>query len=376
MRGSKISFSSVTCSLCSPFLVFFLTLPLFFLFGGCASTPLNGGFASYNLNGTAYTPLQPLCTAYGILCDYDTFSGTASLAKAGHRLDLKVGDTLVLVDGQAQHLHHPVDVYEGRVVVPVHFKEQFIDPVLRPAPAQACQQTAEWRIRKIVVDAGHGGSDPGAIGRSGLREKDVTLDIAKRLGSLLKAAGFEVVYTRSADRFISLEGRVDIANNSRADLFISIHANANRVRSLNGFEVYCVSFQPKDYRRALQAAQVRAPVIEGAQLLRPTLNLKTILWDMLYSANRAESMALATDICRSVRENLTARLIGIKSANFYVLKGARMPALLVEVGFLSNAEEERMIKNASYRQQLANAISEGIEDFARGPTFMEASSYR
>jgi N-acetylmuramoyl-L-alanine amidase len=229
------------------------------------------------------------------------------------------------------------------------------------------------RIKKIVIDAGHGGKDPGTIGKRGLREKDVNLDIAKRLSRLLRSDGVEVIMTRSTDTFVSLERRVDIANNSRADLFISIHSNANRVRRLNGFEVYYISPNVNDSRRALYCAQNAALNLDRSCFSgAPSLNLKATLWDLIHTSNRAESIRLARDVCSVIDSNLNIKVLGIKGAPFYVLKGARMPAILIEAGFLSNSQEERLMKNAYYRQQIAESIEQGIQRYARDFTLMEA----
>jgi N-acetylmuramoyl-L-alanine amidase len=223
-----------------------------------------------------------------------------------------------------------------------------------------------------VIDAGHGGEDPGAIGRSGLREKDVTLDIAKRLSKLLKAEGIEVITTRSTDRFVPLSSRVEVANRSKADLFLSIHANANRVKSLNGFEVYYVSSSTDDSKRALIAAQDAPLDLDSSCFADSSLNLKAILWDMIYTNSRAESIELARSICKTIDRNSDTRILGIKGARFYVLKGVRIPAVLIEVGFLSNAGEERMLKNSYSRQKIAENIVEGINDYAQELVLTEA----
>ncbi|MBM3255613.1 MAG: N-acetylmuramoyl-L-alanine amidase, partial [Candidatus Omnitrophica bacterium] len=253
------------------------------------------------------------------------------------------------------------------------FKEQVLDVLFKERPLTQRPSPAAAKIRKIVIDAGHGGRDPGAIGRAGLREKDVTLDIAKRLASLLRSNGYNIIMTRSTDVFVSLSRRVQIANNSKADLFISIHANANRVRSLSGFEVYCIPGNANDYRRALSAAEKETLNLGNACISSPSLKLRTILWDMIYTSNRAQSLKLARDICSSVGSNLNTRVIGTKSANFYVLKGTSMPSILVEIGFLSNPSEERMIRNSSYRQQVASAIASAISEYSRPKTLAQVS---
>lgn len=219
-------------------------------------------------------------------------------------------------------------------------------------------------LKKIVIDPGHGGSDPGAIGRTGLREKSVNLDIAKRLAEILEDSGVKVVMTRKSDIFIPLSQRVDIANQPGVDLFISIHSNANHTKSLNGFEIYYISANNNDNRRALYAAEHFSLNLDKKYFGGNSLDLKATLWDMIYTANRQESVNLARTICRSVDQDLETRVIGVKGANFYVLKGARIPAVLVEIGFLSNAQEERLLKSVAYRQQITESIAQGVADYS------------
>jgi N-acetylmuramoyl-L-alanine amidase len=241
-----------------------------------------------------------------------------------------------------------------------------------PAPGEKAA-FALTKLKKIAIDAGHGGNDPGAIGRSGLREKDVNLDIAKRLNSLLRAAGVEVLMIRSSDRYIPLSDRIEIANDSAAEFFISIHSNANHSRSLNGFEVYYVSSDISDTKRAMYSARSRELVLKDACLGSDSLSLKATLWDMIYTFSRAESRELARSICQSVDDSLDLYILGIKGARYAVLAGARMPAVLVEVGFLSNYNEERLLKSSSYRQKIAEGIFEGIKDYAQNAQLLEVT---
>jgi N-acetylmuramoyl-L-alanine amidase len=277
-----------------------------------------------------------------------------------------VGNSIVLVDGVPKDLRSPVDIYQGAIVVPSRFKTDIIDILIKPeylekrAPAGYISG-----IRKIILDAGHGGKDPGAIGRRGLREKDVTLDITKRLKLLLESYGFNVFLTRDYDRFVALEQRTSLANQRNADLFISVHANANRVRSMTGFEVYYIADRADDARRALVSAENADLKLEDASGAPQTLNVKATLWDIVLNQNRSEAIELARHICRSASSSLDARVWGVKGAPFYVLKWTRMPAILVEVGFLSNLQEEKLLRNGFYRQQIAEAIAAGIRNYSQ-----------
>lgn len=336
---------------------------------GCATVPTKEALPIYNINGLNYIPLFSLCESEHIDWQYDMFTRVVKLSKGGHKINLMIGDTLVLVDGASQHLRYPVEVHQGTIALPYKFKEEILGPLFKEEYPAGKAVLPLSKIKRVVIDAGHGGRDPGAIGRSGLKEKDVNLDIAKRLNRLLKNDGIEVVMTRSTDIFISLERRVAIADNFKTDLFVSIHSNANRVRSLNGFEVYYISSQVNDFKRALYCAENAELDVDKICFLSPvSLNLKATLWDMINTSNRAESIRLARYVCRTIENNLDTKVLGIKAAPFYVLKGAHSPAILIEIGFLSNYNEEHRIKNSYYRQQIAESIAQGISNYVRDYT--------
>jgi N-acetylmuramoyl-L-alanine amidase len=334
-------------------------------FSGCVSCPTREALPAYYLNGTAYLSLSSLCRVKGLEWDFDTFTRRITLNRDAHRLNLMVGERLVLVDGLPQHLEHPVDIYKGEVVVPEKFKAEILDVLFKRPYHRPKGKVAVYKIKKVVIDAGHGGHDPGAIGKAGLREKDVTLDIAKKLSQLFSESGIEVVMTRTRDIFIPLEQRAKIANRSGADIFLSIHTNANRVRWLKGFEVYYISPYINDDQRAMQTARRQDLKLDRASFSSVSLNLKATLWDMLYTYNRAESISLGYSLCDSMRRSLNIKILGVKAGGFSVLKGTQMPAVLVEVGFISNNDEECLLRNGYYRQQLADAIFQGTRNYAQ-----------
>ncbi|MFQ5906806.1 MAG: N-acetylmuramoyl-L-alanine amidase [bacterium] len=221
-------------------------------------------------------------------------------------------------------------------------------------------------LKVVVIDPGHGGKDPGAVGQRGLEEKTVTLDIAKRVAELVEERlGIDAVLTRSTDEFVSLKERADIANKKKADLFVSIHCNSSEKQKSRGTETYFLSVAKTDWARAVEArenAVIKFELPEGA---RDVTSLEYILWDMAQNEFVNESSELA----ESVHEELTARFAiedrGLKQAEFYVLKGCFMPAILVEVAFLSNRKEEKLLRKKSFRQKAAEAIYEGIKEFKR-----------
>jgi len=343
-----------------------LFLALITLIAGCATVPPRQMLPTFSIGGTTYLPLIRLCESRGIDWQYDTFSRVVNLKKGAHDIRLRVGDELVLVDGRTTNIRYPVQLHQGEVVVPQRFKEQVVDILFKELkepykPAKPALLSS--RIRKIVIDAGHGGVDPGAIGRTGLREKELNLEVAMRLRRILESYGLNVVLTRSADRTLALPSRVGIANSAKGDLFISIHGNANRSRSLSGVEVYYLRPSANDSARALFAAKNSALDLDPVCFASNSLDLKATLWDMIFTGNRAESIELARSICHAMQTGLDAKILGIKNAGFFVLKGARMPAILIEIGFLSNYDEERRLKDGSYRQKISEGIAAGVRDY-------------
>ena len=234
------------------------------------------------------------------------------------------------------------------------------------------------KIKTIAIDAGHGGHDPGAIGRNGLKEKNVTLDIAKRLAILVKERlGCNVIMTRNRDVFIRLEDRPAIAKTKGADLFVSIHVNANRRRNARGIETYVQGLRASDKDAMATAARENATTTKTLSNLDS--ELKKILRGLTKSDDDEESLYLADSVQGSLVNNLKTinRHAGdlkapMKRAFFYVLINTEMPSILAEVGFISNPEEEKLLKNDSYRQAIAEALYQGVKKYvdARSPQMM------
>jgi N-acetylmuramoyl-L-alanine amidase len=232
----------------------------------------------------------------------------------------------------------------------------------RDGKAAPPDEEGERPIHRIVVDAGHGGHDPGAIGPTRVREKDVTLAIAWKLARKLRQSGFEVVLTRNDDRFLALEERTALANAARGDLFVSVHANAHPRRIRAGVETYFLNVTDDRYAARLAARENGVDLSVAGDLAR-------ILTDLDAKASAGESMRLARlvqqDVCGGVRSRIgDVRDLGVKSALFYVLLGARMPAVLVETGFISNRAEERRLASTQYQDEVAAGIARAVRTFA------------
>jgi N-acetylmuramoyl-L-alanine amidase len=225
--------------------------------------------------------------------------------------------------------------------------------------------------RKIIIDPGHGGHDPGAVGYKGLFEKDVVLDIGLKLRKILQADPLnEVIMTRETDVFIPLDERTVIANRQNADLFVSIHANASPRRTARGVETYLLNWTNDEEAMRVAARENAISLKKMKEMNRQRDVLEIIKSDLIRENKRDESIKLAHQVqnsmISSLRENAKNSEIlnlGVKQAFFYVLFGARMPSVLAEVSFISNPEEERLLSQESYRAHISRAIAGGVNKY-------------
>jgi N-acetylmuramoyl-L-alanine amidase len=229
-------------------------------------------------------------------------------------------------------------------------------------PANAPQKP---RVRRVVLDPGHGGHDPGAIGPSGLREKDVALDIAHRAAPLIaRELGISTLLTRDADEFVALDERTARANAFHADLFVSIHCNASEDVAARGVMTFVL-----DAGREELSARIAAR--ENAASSEAAVELANSFSRVTDPATRAASARFAELLQRSAMASLTQRYPevsngGVKRAGFYVLAGARMPASLFETSFISNPQGEARLNSGDYRQRMADAIVNAIRAYREG----------
>lgn len=218
------------------------------------------------------------------------------------------------------------------------------------------------QIKTIVIDAGHGGVDPGAVGKKGLYEKDANLAIAKYLHEIIKdSLDVKVVMTRETDKYLSLKARTQIANRNSADLFVSIHCNASaKSNVMGGFETYFLSEARTTEERAVAMRENASLKFDG---IEPASVLDKILLDLAQTAYLEESNCFAECIQLSAESSLPVHSRGVKQANFYVLRGAFMPAILVECAFVSNLDEEKLLKQKEFRKKLAVTLFQGIRTY-------------
>jgi N-acetylmuramoyl-L-alanine amidase len=288
--------------------------------------------------------------------------------KEGYLLEIRLGERFASL--KAFELESPhrlvLDLLRSRaelaapVVIPTDpaRAKPFPAPDLPPPPS-----SVRPTLRTITLDPGHGGAELGARGPAGLQEKDVTLALARRLRQVLESQlGLHVVLTRDGDQNLGLDERTAVANNNKSDVFLSIHANASPRTAARGSETYFLSYEPgdEDARRvalAENAAGGRSGLPGGNR------ELDFILWDMAQAAHLNESAALAEILQEELNGPSEEKNRGIKQAPFRVLMGATMPAVLVEIGFITNPEEEHLLGNSAHQNKLAQDIYRGILRF-------------
>lgn len=263
--------------------------------------------------------------------------------------------------------HGPAELKTATFSDPPRLVLDFARP---PEPTARGVQGAVAPLRTIVIDAGHGGHDSGAVGPAGLQEKELVLDVTRRVSKLAEdRLGVKVLLSRDGDHFVTLRDRTSFANRERADLFVSIHANAHRVVASEGLEVYFLSSEATDNAsRQVAAAENSVMQLEKPSGARPAARndiLKTMLWDLAQAEFQTESSRLAETVLDSMTQTLRIPNRGVKQAGFYVLGGAAMPAILIEIGFVTNPREEKKLRETRYRDEIARAIVSGLADYKR-----------
>lgn len=237
-------------------------------------------------------------------------------------------------------------------------------PIVASSAPGSRSSTAYDRFDAIVLDAGHGGHDEGATGPSGLHEKDLVLDVTKLLAARLRERGVNVVLTRTRDEFLSLEERTAVANDARADLFLSIHANASPSRKPRGIETYFASLDATDDAARATAERENSAFGAAAPSFETADPLAAILGDLIETQHLQESSEFAKLAQAELSNVGRARSRGVKQAPFVVLMGVQMPASLVEIGFLTNPDDEKGLRRSQKREAIADALAEAVMSFA------------
>jgi len=321
-----------------------------------------------------YVRAVDLAGEFGLRVETDPLVGQVTLRgeQPGGVVEVVVSPGLqaALVNGHLRRLPRSTRYRDADVLVAEELRE-----AVRTALLVSPRTLPGGLVRKVVLDPGHGGKDPGAIGPNGLTEKEVNLDVARRLARLLRERGIEVVLTRTSDVFIPLAERSHVANREQPDLFISIHADASPRASAAGATTYLVketftqsgrgTVTPAD--RAALAAQETSlnPGHVGAEPARGDSQLA--LWQVMLAEYRRESRLLAEAVQNRLPGQTGQPDRGVREAAYAVLKWTYAPAVLVEVGFLSNPVWEARLAEPEYREETARAIADAVFDFDRHP---------
>lgn len=320
---------------------------------GCATLPPSVSQAPLQKT------LQGFCSSYNMDCRWDGISQTVDMTYAGKRIRVMVGSKMILVDGERLFLGEALRRQNGMIIIPESFEQAVLGPSRRPQDDDQ-KVVRAGRIKKIMIDAGHGGKDPGAVGHMGLQEKDIVLDIALKTARLFESAGVQTVLTRRGDEFVSLQERTERASQEGIDFFVSIHANADKTRKASGVEVYYPVFLDFEDRFADQRRNNERRLFHALNMEHENPALRRVVGDLLYVHKADVSPGMAEAVFRTLSRETGAKVRGSKPQRFYVLKNTLIPSILVEVGFITHPGEARLLGDEGYRQRIAEAITKSV----------------
>ena len=345
----------------------------------------------------AYVPLYDIVTIMNLSQTYDPVARRGKLMYREHQAVYLEDCARMIIDGQLFTANCPVVRKDEEIFIPeelfndvmsAFFEEANFEkensgyvkkepsrdqirktPAKKKTPASYAAATAE-KIAFVIIDAGHGGKDPGAVGKGKIYEKDITLSVALETGRRIqeKHPDIKVYYTRESDVFIELGGRTELANRKltqdNGGLFVSIHVNASIVPKMSGYETYFLSQNPtNEEARSTAALENNVVVLENPGRRKSYDDIEYIEALMLTTQIQKESRLLADKIQRSIGSVKGSPSRGVKTADFFVLRGSLMPAALVEIGYITNRNEVKKLITPEYQNKIAGRIAEGVSSF-------------
>ena len=326
------------------------------LISGCAGNRGSVKFAAPE------NSLQAICEQRNIPWQWDSISQVFTFTSQGVPTKVLVGSSLVLVGTKHVFLNGAIHRRSNMIIVPPDFMAKIFGKTAGKVITPAQILIDNGKHHEIMIDAGHGGKDPGAQGLAGTVEKEIVFDIARRLKTDLENMGFHVDMTRDSDEFISLQERTEIATKSKADLFVSIHANSAKSKKTKGLEIYYSRNLDHELdltqRKTNEQAFFRHLDIAGDKAVP-----QKIIADMLYANKLQESSAFADRVINKAAHNVCAINRGCRTCGFFVVKNTLIPAVLFEIGYISNAAEAKLLQTDDYRQKIADAIAESIKEY-------------
>lgn len=361
---------------------FLIFTGLSLMLAGCSTVPSGQVTSDFRYSNENY--LKEACQRYDVAWDWDQVTQVVTLRKGDMTATTMIDSKLVLMGDKQIDLNEPLRLKKGAIAIPKDFHEKVLillnkNPVVPSDIARPDVPAADNRrrpaapgsyrlakIREVIIDAGHGGKDPGAMGQNKSKEKEIVLDISMRIKRILEKEGIKVKLTRTDDNFITLQERTEFASKTKADAYISIHANFSPKRSVSGIEVFALRnltmSEKGDENRMLN----KKVFLSNLSTNPRDKNVESVVEDLLYEYKQSESLKLARKMGENLSRSLKASNRGTKTAGFYVLRNTFIPAVLVEVGFLSNAKEERLLKSDSYRDKVARSIANTLLDYSKG----------
>lgn len=328
---------------------------------------LTGNINAYNLepkviDGREYISINDICEVFEISFEPQLYPGKIVFKSGNETITLLPFSPRMMVGNKVYILEAPPKFKDGIVFIPI----SFVGKVFGEEVLENIRKKKSLKVKTIVIDAGHGGHDPGAIGPNGLMEKEINLDVAYKVSRLINLRlPVNVLMTRKEDVFIPLFERTKFANSKGADLFVSIHCNAAFSQKMKGSETYFVSSASDPSARAVEVLENSVINLEFKELKISKDNYlaAAILEDMAYYEFVGESSLAAACVQNNLVKRLSLENRGVKQALFYVLRGAASPSILIEIAFLSYPEEESKLATESFRKEAAEAIFAGIKEY-------------
>lgn len=347
-----------------------------------------------------YVSLYDITEVLSLDTSFDVVTQRGRIYRGANIAVYQVGLSALLLNGRLEKFSYPVTRMKGEVLLPAAFFDVFAGSFFPEATVQRSGKTylvaglgarretrrtpmmrrdgerpaaSKDKISFIIIDAGHGGRDPGAIGKGGVKEKSITLSVARELKAYLeeKIEGVKIILTRNSDTFIELGRRTDIANGHLREkengMFISIHVNASISPRISGFETYFLSQSASnDDARATAALENNVVVLEDRSRRKSYDDAAHMEAFMLTAQIQRESSLLAESIQSSMDRRISEfKSRGVKKADFFVLRGSLMPAILAEIGYITNQKELGSLKKSSYQKKIAMGLGDGIEAFIK-----------
>lgn len=307
--------------------------------------------------------LQAICEGRNIPWQWDSVSQVFTFTNQKVVTKVLVGSSMVMIDSNRVILSSAVERKASLILVPPDFIRRVFGKADEKHIATYPVPLSSGKYHEIMIDAGHGGKDPGAQGLTGTVEKNIVFDIAQRLKSSLENMGFKVDMTRDSDEFISLQERTEIATRSKADLFVSIHANSSKSKKTKGLEIYYsrkLEHDPDVEQRKLNEHDLFKRLDISGERAVP----EGIISDMMYANKLEESSTFADLVINKTSRNINTVNRGSRTCGFFVVKNTLIPAVLFEVGYITNAAEAKLLKTEEYRQKIADAIAESIKEYS------------